>query len=89
MTAPRRFGGDAANARGVIKFTGKVVYNNLEGGFFGIVADDGKAYDPTNLPAEFRKAGMRVSAVIKKRPDMMSFHQWGTIVEIIDIKPAR
>lgn len=88
MTVPRKLGRDAA-IRGAIKFTGKVVHNSFEGGFYGIVADDGSRYDPTSLPAKFKKAGMRVSVVAKKRPDLMGFHQWGTIVEIVEIKPAR
>jgi hypothetical protein len=88
LTVPRKLGGDAAPA-GAVKFTGKVIHNDFEGGFYGIVADDGSKYDPTNLPAEFKKVGLRVSVVAKKRPDVMSFHQWGTIVEIIDIKGAR
>jgi hypothetical protein len=88
MTAPRKLDGEAA-PRGAVEFDGKVVHNSLEGGFYGIVADDGTKYDPTNLPAQFKKAGMRVSVVGKKRPDVMSFHQWGTIIEIVEIKPAR
>ncbi|HUT12323.1 MAG TPA: hypothetical protein VMY42_17630 [Thermoguttaceae bacterium] len=85
LTTPRKLGADAA-AKDTIKLTGKVVFNDFEGGFYGIVADDGGKYDPTNLPAEFKKAGTRVSVVARKRPGMMSFHQWGTIVEIVEIK---
>jgi len=85
LMRPRKLGADAMD-KDTIQFTGKVVFNDFEGGFYGILADDGGKYDPTNLPAEFRKAGRRVSVVARKKPDMMSFHQWGTIVEIVEIK---
>jgi hypothetical protein len=75
-------------SKDMIRFTGKVVHNSFEGGFYGIVADDGGKYDPINLPAKFKKAGQRVSVVVKKKPDAMSFRMWGTIVEIIEIKAA-
>jgi hypothetical protein len=68
--------------------TGTVTWVPLEGGFFGIVADDGKRYDPLNLPAEFAQDGMRVGFTAKTDPDMASFHMWGTIVSIIDMYPV-
>jgi hypothetical protein len=67
--------------------TGTVTWLPMEGGFFGIITDDGKRYDPLNLPAEYAKDGMRVGFTAKTDPDMASFHMWGTIVSIIDIQP--
>jgi hypothetical protein len=67
--------------------TGTVTWVPIEGGFFGIVSDDGKRYDPINLPAEFAQDGMRVRFTAKTDPDMASFHMWGTIVSIIDMYP--
>lgn len=45
----------AANAGEQKILTGVVKHIELEGGFFGIVGDDGQKYDPVNLPAEFKK----------------------------------
>ena len=69
-----------------IKTTGTVKHQGLEGGFWGIVGDDGQNYDPANLAVEFQKEGLRVSFEAETRPDAASFHMWGTIVEIKSIK---
>jgi hypothetical protein len=66
--------------------TGTIVHLSFEGGFYGIQGDDGRNYDPTNLPAEFRKEGMRVRFEAKELKDAASFHMWGTIVEIAHIQ---
>jgi inhibitor of cysteine peptidase len=65
---------------------GTVVYMDLEGGFYGISGDDGKNYDPMNLPGEYKQDSLRVEFKYKKRTDLASFHMWGTIIEIVEIK---
>jgi hypothetical protein len=69
-----------------IKTTGTVVFLSFEGGFYGIVGDDGKHYDPTNLAPEFQKDGLRVRFEAKTMEGMASYHQWGTLVELIIIQ---
>lgn len=66
--------------------TGTVVFLSFEGGFYGIKADDGKSYDPLNLPTEFRKEGLRVRFEAKEMKDQASFHMWGVIVQIVHIQ---
>jgi len=66
--------------------TGTIVFLSFEGGFYGIKADDGTSYDPVNLPAEFRKEGMRVRFEAKELKSQASFHMWGIIVEIVHIQ---
>ena len=58
----------------------------LEGGFYAIVGSDGVTYDPMNLPAEFRKDGLAVEAVARRRPDRLGTHQVGQIVELERIR---
>jgi hypothetical protein len=65
---------------------GTIVFLSFEGGFYGIKGDDGKSYDPINLPAEFRKEGMRVRFEAKELKNQASFHMWGIIVEIVHIQ---
>ncbi len=65
---------------------GAVVKNDLEGGFFAIDGDDGKTYEPINLPDDFRKNGIRVKATVRIRKDVGSIHMVGDIVEIIAIE---
>jgi hypothetical protein len=69
-----------------IKVTGTVVFLSFEGGFYGIKGDDGKNFDPTNLPQEFHSDGMRVRFAAKELPGRTSVHMWGTIVEIVNIQ---
>jgi len=69
-----------------ISFKGNVTYVNLEGGFWGILSDDGKKYDPINLPEEYKREGLRVqvAAVVK---NVVSIHMWGAVIEITAIHP--
>ena len=68
-----------------IKITGTVAFLSFEGGFYGIIGDDGKHYDPTNMSQEFQKDGLRVRFEAKTPQGMASYHQWGTLVELITI----
>ncbi len=65
---------------------GTVQHIPLEGGFYGIVAEDGRRYDPINLPEAFRQDGLEVACRIRTVPDRASFHMWGQLVEIIEIR---
>ena len=65
---------------------GEIVYLSFEGGFFGIISNDGNHYDPVNLPSEFKVVGLRVLFIVEKLDDQASFHMWGIIVKIIFIQ---
>ena len=69
----------------LVSQTGTVRFIDLEGGFYGIVADNGEHYDPINLGQEFRQDGLRVRFQAKIRQDIASIRMWGKIVEIIRI----
>jgi hypothetical protein len=71
-----------------IKTTGTIKHQGLEGGFWGILGDDGKRYDPTNLAKEYQQEGLRVAFEFVPSPSQVSTHMWGTIVEIKSIKKA-
>jgi hypothetical protein len=77
-------GGDAEEEK--LHIIGTVIFVPLEGGFFGIRSEDGKPYDPINLPTDFQRDGLQVEAVAIPRLDMVSFHQWGQLIEIEEIK---
>jgi hypothetical protein len=65
--------------------TGTVVYIGLEGGFFGIIDDHDRRWDPSNLPSEFQVDSLRVrfEGIITNRP---TFHMWGRTIELTAIK---
>ncbi len=65
------------------RISGKVVYENISGGFWGIVADNGKEYRPVEMPNQLKQKGARVSVVLKKVDEGMSIFMWGEPVEII------
>ncbi|HOB17399.1 MAG TPA: DUF333 domain-containing protein [Candidatus Methanoculleus thermohydrogenotrophicum] len=65
---------------------GTVTYVDLEGGFYGIVADDGERYLPTDLPAEYRKDGLRVRFTADVARDNATIQQWGTPIDIVSIE---
>lgn len=73
----------------IVKGVGTIKYLDLEGGFYGIIADNGEYYDPINLPSRFEKDGLRVWFKGKIRGDLGSFHMWGTIIELIAIEEVR
>lgn len=77
---------NAAVPAGTLSITGQVSFQSLEGGFYGIVANDGKRYDPLNLPAEFRQDGLRIRVTGNARTDVATFRQWGTPLEITTIQ---
>jgi inhibitor of cysteine peptidase len=75
----------------VVEGEGTIVYNDFEGGFYGIVSDSFipgypiNHLDPINLPQEFKEDGLRVWFKVRLRPDLYSFHMWGVMVEILEM----
>ena len=65
--------------------TGIIKYMDLEGGFYGIVADDGEDYNPLNLPQEFKTDGLRVKFSGKIRDDVYTVQMWGRVIELESI----
>ena len=66
--------------------TGIIKFFYLEGGFYGIIGDDGNHYDPINLSKEFQDDGLRIRFKAKIREDVASIHMWGRPIEIIKIE---
>ncbi|TSA30447.1 MAG: hypothetical protein D4R68_00700 [Ignavibacteriales bacterium] len=73
-----------------VKFTtGTVKYISLEGGFYGITTDDNKNLDPLNLSKEFQVDGKRIYFKYVEKKEMASFHMWGVIIEILEIRELK
>lgn len=71
--------GEVISSKGTIKFV------KLEGGFFGILTDDGIKYKPVNLPESFQKDGHRVKFKGKLNTELMGIHMWGKLIDIKEI----
>jgi hypothetical protein len=64
---------------------GTVVYKDMEGGFFAIDGDDGKTYDPINLPDSLKINGLKVNITARFRKDVGGIHMVGDIIQIVNI----
>jgi hypothetical protein len=65
--------------------TGTVRHVDLEGGFYGIVTDEGTKLDPVNLPDAFKQDGLRVRARVERIQGGVSSHMWGAVVNVLEI----
>ena len=72
--------------KGIVMRQGTVRYINLEGGFWGIINDDGSHLLPQNLAKELRKDGLRLSYKAQEIKGMMTIQQWGTLSSLSDVK---
>ncbi|QYJ85782.1 hypothetical protein K0I73_16660 [Shewanella mesophila] len=72
--------------KGIVMRQGTVRYINLEGGFWGIINDDGSHLLPQNLAKEYRKDGLRLSYKAQEIKDMMTIQQWGILSNLSDVK---
>lgn len=74
------------NKQDYVSGTGTIRFLYFEGGFYGIVSDDGKHYDPGFLSQEFQIDGLRVKFEADTLHLMATIHMWGTPVSIIHIE---
>ncbi len=66
--------------------TGTIEFLDLEGGFYGIISDDGEHYDPIDLAEEFRVHGLRIYFEAKILEDFGTIHMWGKPVSLLKIQ---
>ena len=72
---------------GAVCVTGTVRHFDLEGGFWAVRGDDSTTYDPLGgIPAAYRQDGVRVRLTARLRPDVVSVHMAGPIVEILALR---
>ena len=69
----------------IVSGLGTVRYVELEGGFYGIVADDSTRYLPQDLGTDYREDGLRVRFRAAVQDSAMTMEMWGTPVEMLDI----
>lgn len=64
---------------------GKVIYLAMEGGFYGIISDDGRKYLATNLPSMFQQNNLTLRGKAISQPNTLGIHQWGEYIQLLDI----
>ncbi|OUD14961.1 hypothetical protein [Thioflexithrix psekupsensis] len=74
-----------AESEETLHFNGKITYVDVEGGFYGITADDGRRFMPTNLPDKFKQAELAVAVQAVIAEDVIGIHMWGQSIELLQI----
>lgn len=69
-----------------ITVLGFIKYVELEGGFFGIVGEDGKKYFPDYLGQDFKVDGLSVRVQAKPEEQIFGIQMWGTPIKILRIE---
>lgn len=64
---------------------GKVVYLAMEGGFYGIISNEGRKYLATNLPGMFQQNNLILRGKAILQPNTLGIHQWGEYIQLLDI----
>ncbi len=64
-----------------MKIEGKIAYQNLGSGLWGIISNDGQRYEPVNMPEQLKYEGRSVSITAKKS-NGFSLFMWGTPIYI-------
>ncbi len=72
--------------RDIISMTGTIKFIDIEGGFYGFLADNGERYFPVNLDQQYKVNNMKVRIEGKIRKNVMTTVMWGTPLEILKIE---
>ncbi len=65
---------------------GKVGYQNLFTGFWGIIDKEGKKWRAVNMPKELCQEGLSVEIEAQKADEQISMFMWGTPISIVSFK---
>lgn len=71
-----------------LSLTGQVTWQDLEGGFYGIITPDGTRYLPVNLVEEYQYDGVTVDITGTDAPDVVTMQMWGEPITILSISPV-
>ncbi len=64
-----------------MRINGTVKHQDLEGGFWSIIGDDGTEYAPMGMPEQLKSEGAKVQ-VNASIFDGMTMRMWGTPIRI-------
>ncbi|MAT55861.1 MAG: hypothetical protein D6816_07605 [Bacteroidetes bacterium] len=64
------------------KINATIVWNDLEGGFWGIIDENGNEWLPVNLPEQLKSNGKKARLMIRESEEGSMF-MWGTPVKVL------
>lgn len=65
---------------------GTVKYQDLSGGFWGIIDQQGEHWKPVKMPKKLQKEGLKVEIEATKATNVFSVFMWGSNIHINDYK---
>ncbi|GAB2695751.1 hypothetical protein Q4574_19875 [Aliiglaciecola sp. 3_MG-2023] len=68
----------------MLTITGTIVHKGMEGGFFGLDANDGKKYMPRGINKALLKNGMVVQVKGYVLTDVLTFQQYGEVLKVVE-----
>lgn len=68
-----------------MQLNGTILYQQLEGGFFGFISDSGDKYLPIGLAKQFKQNGLKVKLVATKIEDIVTTQQFGQSIKVIEV----
>ena len=68
--------------------SGKVVYQEIGPGFWGIIDHQGNEWRPVNMPNQLKYPGKEVRVKISEVKEDMSVFMWGRAVKIVGFEIA-
>ena len=74
------------NAKGGVSMKGSIIYKDLEGGFYAFIAENGDRYTLHGLDETYQKNGLIVEIKGTPKPDLMTFTQFGTVLQVSSVK---
>lgn len=66
--------------------SGIITYQELEGGFYSLIATDGQKYTFSNLPEEYKVDGLHVRVTAIPQHNAYTITQFGTLLNLIEIE---
>ena len=79
---PNRSPAPHSTKTSTISVGGTVVFRDKDGGFFGILTDNGGQYEPANLDPQYHTDGLRVKITGKLDSTRLGTHNWGNPIQI-------
>ena len=65
-----------------MKIKGKVKFQQIGPGFWGIVGQDGQNWRPVNMPEQLKKEDAQVVVQATEMKNQASLFMWGTAIKI-------